>query len=215
MTLKEPRPLLRGFRMLSLTNPAFISIPNPQNQRVLHEAVVLELDGRRVVLEIAGLSAAPEGEVTLFAEVRGKFFQQGATVTVVRQASPLQIEFHTVGDPVSAEQRGSHRTSVIAMEIPVGIDKIAGCVLADVSPEGVGVICPKSLTVGTTVHVSLMCQGIHIDTPLRVQTVKILPSGKLRFGLFLADKRSPARAQLQKLAGLMQRLQLKRLSGAA
>lgn len=201
--------------MLSLIQPVFLAIPNPQNQRILHEGKVLELDGRRVVIEFADLATPPQGEVLLFADVRGKFHQQGATVTVVRQTAPLQIEFHTVGDPVSAESRGSHRTSVIAMNIPVRIDKIAGCLLADVSPEGVGVICPKSLTIGTTVHVSLQCQGIAIDCPLRVQTVKILPSGKLRFGLYLAEKRSPARVQLQNLAGLMQRLQLKRLSGAA
>jgi hypothetical protein len=42
-----------------------------------------------------------------------------------------------------------------------------------------------------------------------------MPSGKLRFGLFVPDRRSETRQQLQKLAAYMQRAQLKRMSGAA
>ncbi len=203
--------------MLSKSSPVYLAIPNAQNKRLLHEGRVLEIDARRVVIEFDDAIAPTAGsEVMLFAEVRGKFFQQGATVTQPRQDAPRPtIELHTVGDPVSAEQRGSYRTSVIAWKVPVKVDKLVGCMLADVSPEGVGIISPKPLTVGTTVNVGLDFEGHVITGPFRVQTAKILPTGAIRFGLFVSENRSPMRAQLQRLSGHVQRAQLKRISGAA
>ncbi len=203
--------------MLSKSSPVYLAIPNAQNKRLLHEGRVLEVDGRRVVIEFDDVITPPSGiEVLLFAEVRGKFFQQGATVTQQRQDMPrTTIEFHTVGDPVSAEQRGSYRTSVVAWKIPVNVDKFVGCQLADVSPEGIGIISPKPLAVGTTVTIGLDFDGHVIAGQFRVQTAKILPNGSIRFGLFVADGRSPIRDQLQRLSGHVQRAQLKRISGAA
>lgn len=203
--------------MLNKVSPAFLCLPNAQNKRVLHEGKVLDLDGRRVVIEFDDtLTAGSGAEVLLFAEIRGKFFQQGATITQQRQdAEKSTIEFHTVGDPVSAEQRGSFRTTVVTWRIPVRVDKLVGCTLADISPEGFGIICPKPLTIGTTVQASFDFDGHVISGPFRVQAVKMLPNGTMRFGLFATDGKSPARGQLQRLAGHAQRLQLKRLSGAA
>jgi hypothetical protein len=208
---------VRSNPVLSKTSPVHLSVPNAENKRVLYEGRVIDLDGQRVVAEFDQTLTLAEGsEVMLFAEVRGKFFQQGATVTQQRQDTPLTtIEFHTKGDPVSAEQRGSYRTSVVTSKVPVRIDRIAGCVLADISPEGVGVICPKPLTIGTTVDVAFDFEGQTIAGRLRVQSVKMLPNGSLRFGLFVAEKRDPLRARLATLASLAQRMQLRRLSGAA
>lgn len=203
--------------MLSKASPVYLSIPNEQNKRVLHEGRVVDLDGPRVVIEFDEALTPSDGmEVMLFAEVRGKFFQQGAKVTQERQDTPrTTIEFHTVGDPVSAEQRGSYRTSVVSWKIPVKVDRIANCSLADVSPEGVGVITPKPLTIGTTVEIAFDFDGHAISGKFRVQSVKILPNGSLRFGLHVPERRDPIRVQLQQLASHAQRVQLRRLSGAA
>lgn len=203
--------------MLSRATPVHLSIPNSQNKRVLHEGRVVDLDGRRVVIEFDdAITTTDAMEVMLFAEVRGKFFQQGATVTQVRQDTPLTtIEFHTVGDPVSAEQRGSYRTSVVSWKVPMKVDRLAGCTLADISPEGVGVITSKPLTIGTTVDIAFDFDGHAIAGKFRVQSVKILPSGALRFGLHVPERRDPMRVRLQQLASHAQRVQLRRLSGAA
>lgn len=203
--------------MLSKLSPVYLSVPNAQNQRILHEGRIIDLDGPRVVAEFDQVLTSAQGsEVMLFAEVRGKFFQQGATVTQQRQDTPVTtIEFQTQGEPVSAEQRGSYRTGVVTSKVPVRIDRIAGCMLADISPEGVGVICPKALTIGTTVEVGFDFEGQTIAGKLRVQSVKTLPNGSLRFGLFVAEKRDPLRARLAALANFAQRMQLRRLSGAA
>ncbi len=203
--------------MLSKSQPAFLSIPNAANKRILHEGRVSSLEGQQVTIEFEEQLAPSTGaEVMLFAEIKNKFFQQGAKiVSVTPEASKVVIVFETSGDPVSAEQRGSFRTSVVAWKVPVRVDSNVGCMLADVSPEGIGVITPKPLTVGTTVEVHLEIEGIKLSGQLRVQTAKILPNGKLRFGLFVPDRRSNMRPVLQKLNSFAQRVQLKRLSGAA
>ena len=203
--------------MLATNAAAFLAVPNEQNSRVLIEAKVILLDGTRCVLQFEQLPAVTaETDVTLYAEIRGKFFQQAARITTIPTVeSPTQVEFVTVGDPVSAEQRGSFRTTTVMLGLPVAIDKIVGCFLADVSPEGVGVITPKPLVIGTMVDVSVEVDGMKIEGKMKVQSAKILPSGKMRFGLFVVDKRSDARRTLQKIAGHAQRMQLKRLSGAA
>jgi hypothetical protein len=201
--------------VLSLNASAFLAIPDPQNKRVLHEGKVIKIDDTRVVLQLEQALTAELGDVTLFANKRGKFFQQAATLVSIGSAIPMTVELQTIGEPVSAEQRGSYRTCVISWCIPVHVNKLTNCQLADVSAEGIGVICPKPLTVGTMVDVALDVDGMKILGQLKVQTAKIMPSGKLRFGLFVPDRRSETRQQLQKLAAYMQRAQLKRMSGAA
>ena len=203
--------------MLTTNAAAFLAVPNERNSRVLIEGKVILIDGSRCVIQFDGLPAvAVEADVSLYAEIRGKFFQQAARVTAAPTAeSPLQIEFSTIGDAVSAEQRGSFRTTTVMLGLPVKIDRIAGCILADVSPEGVGVLTPKPLVIGTMVDVALEIEGMSVAGKMKVQSAKILPSGKMRFGLFVVDKRSEARRTLEKIAGQTQRMQLRRLSGAA
>ncbi|HEX8325684.1 MAG TPA: hypothetical protein VF595_17400 [Tepidisphaeraceae bacterium] len=203
--------------MFKMSMPGFLAIPNADNKRVLVEGRVRTLadGGCEIDFEhIAGL--APGTDVTLYAEVRGKFFQQAATVAdETFDNGCTTVRFTLVGEPVSAEQRGSFRTSAVMLNVPLGIDRITGCVLADVSPEGVGAICPKPLVVGSTVEVTLSVEGFAVTEKMKVQGAKMLPSGKQRFGLFIPGKTTASRRTLEKLASHLQRMQLRRLAGAA
>jgi hypothetical protein len=203
--------------MLKLNATAYLCVPNPDNERVLIEAQVTGMEMPQAVFSFVEVPVLEAGaEVVLFAEVRGKFFQQGGQVVsseIIEGKTLVRVQ--TMGEPVSAEQRGTYRVSAVTLNLGVKIGTLAGCVLADVSPEGVGVIVPKPLTVGSTVDVDIQVDAFRIAARFRVQGVKILPSGKLRFGLFLPDPRCDARRTLEKLAGHLQRTQLKRLSGAA
>ena len=203
--------------MFKTTAPAFLAVPNPQNKRVLVEGRTTAVEPAAVSIEFEHIAGLPPGEdVTLFAEVRGKFFQQGAKVGAETfENGHTTVAFELVGEPVSAEQRGSYRTSAVTLNVPIGVDRLAGCLLADVSPEGVGVITPKPLTVGAMVDVVLEVEPFRVTEKMKVQTAKLLPSGKMRFGLFVPGRGSPSRNTLQKLASHLQRVQLKRLSGAA
>ncbi|MDB5327770.1 MAG: hypothetical protein JWM57_3339 [Phycisphaerales bacterium] len=204
--------------MLKLNTAAFLAIPNENNKRVLSEGKVRAIEGvtscQLDFEQVAGLAVGTE--VTLFAETRGKFFQQGATVAGETFENGITtIAFALVGEPVSAEQRGSFRTTAVMLNLPVGVDRVAGCILADVSPEGVGVISPKPLVVGSTVDVNLQMEAFSVVEKMKVQGVKALPSGKLRFGLYIPGKNTPSRRTLEKMASHLQRVQLRRLAGAA
>ena len=203
--------------VLKTAAPAFLSVPNNHIKRVLIEGKVHSVDGPQCVIafdQVAGLAMGMD--VTLYADVRGKFFQQAAKVVSESAAEgSVLIVFETIGDPVSAEQRGSYRTITVLLDYPVQVDRIAGCTLADVSPEGVGIITPKPLTVGSLVDVNLQVENQTVTERMKVQGLKILPNGKMRFGLFIPSKSSPSRAKLQKIATYFQRVQLRRLSGAA
>ncbi|HEY1629553.1 MAG TPA: PilZ domain-containing protein, partial [Tepidisphaeraceae bacterium] len=166
------------------------------------------------------IALADGTNTSVFAEWLGRFFQQGIQIiadNVVAGAAPVattMIRFTRVGEPVSAESRGSYRVGVAAQQVYALVDE-QRCQVVDLSPEGCAVISVKPLTVGGMVDVSLTFEGVEVAGPMKVQTVKILRNGSQRFGLFATDKKSKTRASLQKLSSLMQRMQLKRFAGAA
>jgi hypothetical protein len=203
--------------MFKLSLSAFLAVPNEENKRVLTEGKVRSVENGKCQIEFEQVASPGVGtEVMLFAEAKGKFFQQAAVISAEQAENGLTtVSFDLVGEAVSAEQRGSFRTSAVTLNLPVAIDRLAGCVLADVSPEGMGVITPKPLTVGSTVDVSLTLDGFNIQDKMKVLCAKTLPSGKLRFGLYVPGKTSQSRRTLEKMAGHLQRVQLRRLSGAA
>jgi hypothetical protein len=135
------------------------------------------------------------------------------TVSAETAASTI-IRFTRIGEPISAESRGSYRVSIAAQELYAQVDNQRAHVV-DVSPEGCAVICAKPLTVGELVEVSLSFGEVQLAGSMKVQTVKELRNGTQRFGLFAPDKKSKIRGSLQKLSALMQRLQLQRFAGAA
>jgi hypothetical protein len=207
--------------MLSDGLPCLILIPNEQNTRVLIPGKVLELKGSDVMVELdESVSLKGGTHTSVFAEWLGRFFQQGITIsaddviTSAESAVSTIIRFKRVGEPISAESRGSYRVGVAAQELYALVDE-QRCHVVDISPEGCAVICAQPLTVGDVVNVSLSCEGVQIVGTMKVQTVKELRNGTLRFGLFAPDKKSKTRSSLQKLSALMQRMQLQRFAGAA
>ena len=207
--------------MLSDGLPCLILVPNEKNNRVLIPGKVLELKGGEVTVELEEpVSLKGGAHTSVFAEWLGRFFQQGITIaaddvtTSSESAATTIIRFTRVGEPISAESRGSYRVSIAAQELYAQVDEQRAHVV-DVSPEGCAVICAAPLVVGEMVEVSLAFADVQIAGSMKVQTVKQLRNGTQRFGLFAPDKKSKTRLSLQKLSALMQRLQLQRFAGAA
>ena len=203
--------------IFEITKPCFLLVATPSNKRLLKAGHVLELGSDNVVIEFEDLLLPPvEADTTLLAHVRGKFFQQAAKVLSHRpDAAKPTAEFQLIGEAVSAEQRGSYRISVINAEIHARVGRLTQCPVADVSPEGLSVICGQQLDIGSSVEVEFMAEGVIISGTFRVQSVKPLSPSRSRYGLFAPDKHGETRRSLEKLSGIMQRYQLKRLSGAA
>jgi hypothetical protein len=203
--------------MLTSGNPMFLMIPNASNSKELHPGTVLVADGKSYEAEFEEAITLAEGaDVNAYAEVRGKFFQQGAKVTAVREEGERKIYvFERVGEAVSAEQRQTYRVSSVTTGIVARIGKEERCPVVDVSPEGFGAIVTQRCEVGAMVTVLLRFWNEDLTATVRVQTCQARPDGKFRYGFLAPEKNSPARKALQKISATIQRAQLSRLSGAA
>ena len=202
--------------MLLVGNPVFLLIPSPSKKRVLHPGIVIESDSTHFVGQFEDAISPPlDSDVNAFCEVNGKFFQQGAAVSELRPGPGNVTAFHRVGEIVSAESRQTYRVSVASADFVARIGKRSPCAVIDISPEGFAAIVCDRLNLGSIVQVKLEAEGQTLDTPARIQTLKELPSGEFRYGFLVPQKNIAARKALQIISAQMQRLQLKRLRGAA
>jgi hypothetical protein len=196
----------------------FLLIPGKSKTRTLHPGKVIELDGSTYTAAFETCLTIDAGtEVVVYAEVNGKFFQQGAKVILVRQSEPTAIvAFTQVGEPVSAESRQTYRVSTVTSGICAKVDRERDCPLVDVSPEGFAIITAREYAIGSMANVEFSHETMKISTAARVQTVKALPGGKFRHGFLAGEKKSPARKSLEQISIAMQRQQLRRMRvGAA
>jgi len=202
--------------MLFVGNPVFLLIPSPSKKRILFPGAVIESCPTHFTGKFQDpIAPAVNSDVNAFCEVGGKFFQQGAVVTEIRPGLENVIVFRRNGEPVSAESRQTYRVSVISEGFTARVDKLRTCSVVDISSEGFAAIVTERLSLGSVVKIKLDCDGQTIESPARVQAVKDLPSGQFRYGLLIPRSNISARNALQKISAGMQRLQLKRLRGAA
>jgi len=203
--------------MLHNDQNMFLLLPGDSEKRVLQPGKVIESSAPSFSIAFDEPIELPVGLDTLaFCEVRGKFFQQGASLVEVREGGPASIYvFNRVGDPVSAEQRQTFRVSVAAAQIYAQLGKQKQCLVVDISPEGLAVIADAGLTLGSMQKISTSYEQNTILADARIQTIKILPSGKARYGLLIPSSDAVARKTLLKTSMDFQRRQLKRLAGAA
>ncbi len=185
-----------------------------KTRRVLHAGTVLECHPAAFVATFdPALALAVGAAVVAFAEVRGKFFQQGTIVADVRPGGTYALDRQ--GEPVSAEQRQTFRVSVALAGLTAQVGRDKGCPVVDVSPEGFGLIVPAPINLGTMVRVVLTHADGTLTTTARVQTAKPRPDGTTRLGFLAPDRHGDARRTLQAMTGTFQRQHLRRLAGAA
>lgn len=177
---------------------------------------VIESDATSFVAEFEETIAPPvDGDVNAYCEVRGKFFQQGAVVVEIRTSKPCVIVFRRSGESVSAENRQTYRVSLVTAEFVVDVDKESGCQVVDISPEGFAAIISRKLNLGSLVKIKLNGEGQTFEASARVQTVQERGGGKFRYGFLVPQDNAAARKKMQQISMETQRLQLKRLRGAA
>lgn len=200
--------LRNGFAM-------YLWIPSESTERILHPGKVKELDQETFVAEFEEVINVEAGaDVSIFAEVRDKFFQQSANVVLIRQTDPNPvIAFKKIGEPVNAESRSSFRVSTVTAGMLAKIDKEMRCHVVDISPEGFGAISDIDQKPGTIVSVFMVHEGQTLAGKARVQTARQRIDGKFRCGFFVLE---PAmRRTLEKMYSIAQRAQLRRLAGTA
>ena len=198
--------------MLAVGNAVHLLIPSTSKKRILYPGQVIESDPIRFVAKFEDPIAPPvDSDVNAFCEVNGKFFQQGAVVTEIRPGQENVIAFRRNGEPVSAESRQTYRVTVVSEGFTVRLDKLRGCSVVDISPEGFAAVVTDRLNLGSVMKIKLNCDDKTVESSARVQSVKDLPNGQFRHGLLVPRGNISARNELQKISADMQRLQLKRL----
>jgi hypothetical protein len=195
----------------------FLLSPSQSEKRVLLPGKVVESTAESFAITLEAPQQFTVGLETLaFCEIRGKFFQQGATLIEVRdQIQPVTFVFNRNGEPVSAEQRQTFRVSAALSEIYAQVGPLRRCQVADISPEGFAVIASPGFAAGILLPVSFTYENFSIKADARVQTIKVLSTGKVRYGLLVPKANVTARNTLQRLSVALQRTQLRRLSGVA
>lgn len=203
--------------MLKPNGPCFVTVLTPDNQRTLVGARVQQLDGDAAVLSVDdALDVRPSHEIVVFADIAGKLHEQPAKVEKVDAAPGQILRLRLIGPPTDCDLRASHRVSVASQNIPVVVGAQPNCTLADISPEGLAVITPAPLTIGSTVDIDLSLEGIYARGSLQVSSQTKLDGGKFRHGLRApGDRKTPIRRSLEALTNLMHRRQIQRLARAA
>jgi hypothetical protein len=203
--------------MLAGGTAMFLLIPSDSKERILHPGKVIESNAQEFLAEFEeSLELQPDADVVAFGEVAGKFYQQGAIVSEIRQGDPKPIiAFRRNGEPVSAENRQVYRVCVITSDIFARLAGEPKCQVADMSSVGLAVIAETDHQLGSMQQLDLSYQGQSISVKARVQTIKPLADGKFRYGLLIPEKTGNARQLLQQISMNIQRTQLRRLAGAA
>ena len=204
--------------LLGVGSDLFLMVPEQSvKRRHLHPGRVVDRRDGSFVAEFGEpVPLAVAGAAVAFGEDGGRFHQQGTVVTDLRpDAARPTYCFDRVGDPVSAEQRQAYRVTVALAGLTAEVGRDAACPVLDVSAEGMGVIAPRPLNLGSMTELHFAHDGDAVTTLARVQTVRERPDGTFRLGLLAPDRKGGARRSLQRLTSAFQRQQLRRMAGAA
>lgn len=183
--------------------------------------------------EAARINSESESDVLMFFHLNGTFVQQAASISGVTELTPVNVAsegesekmdvrsasekvivaLERRGEPVSAENRECFRLRNPSLDIDVNINGDANCALTDISQTGMAVICGTRYERGTILETYVHYEGLTVEGPARIQSVKELRTGRFRYGL-LGIERSMQR-NCASLAMAVQRKQLRRLAGRA
>ncbi len=200
----------------------FFRLSTTTRQRVLHPARVVESrEGLwRATLEEDDAPIAAATDVLIYYERDRRFTQQPARVESLERGVSGEriVEFRTTGSPATAESRQAYRVSTVIDGLTARVGKEDACPLLDVSATGFSVVATASYTIGRVVDATLRHAGTEFTGMACVLSAAPVGPRGMRYGLrYIDDKRpgSGLQAGLQKISSAAQRLQLRRLSGAA
>lgn len=201
--------------MLFRGNQMFLVLPSQTKERILHPGKVGECDLQTFVSEFEdSLNVSVGDEVIAYAELRGKFMQQGARIIEVRSSEPVSVmAFDRIGTPVSAESRELYRVCTVSSNMIGMVGKCDLGPVVDVSSAGFAMIAMGNYQIGSVVPVTVNFEGRTLSGTALVKTAKPRFDGKTRYG-FLAVEHT-ARKELEKMSMTIQRTQLRRMAGAA
>ncbi|MHC4428160.1 MAG: PilZ domain-containing protein [Planctomycetota bacterium] len=204
--------------MLASDTKVFLNIPRGSRMHLLHPALIKDAGKRGYTAELdeADVLLGPGQELFVYYYLRHKFVKQAARVDAVMQNEPtLVVGFQTTGEPMPAETRESFRVSTVMADLTATVGAEDECRLLDVSNTGFAVEATQRYELGQVVSVTLRYQGRQFSGKARVQSIRELDLGKVRYGLHAVEDRASGgdvRKGQQHISAAVEREQLRRLS---
>ena len=199
----------------------YLQIPDESEERILYPATVQEWNEN---IYTAGLQTDDPTleagqEVLIYYEIERELVKQGAHIEWVSETdSTTAFRFELTGDPVSAERRQCYRVSTMMAEVSATFGTEENCPVVDVSATGFAVVASQRYRTATVVDATVHYAGIASSGKGRIESVRELEPGRIRFGLHcISDKETGGTLQagLQKIWTSVQRQHLRRLKRAS
>ena len=198
----------------------FVQIPDESNERILHPALVEDVEGCSYTAQLkedeAPLKAGQN--VFIFYEFKGEFVRQPACASALSHIqSGINFAFQFTGEPVSAERRQCYRVSTVMAAVTATIGDEENCAVLDVSATGFAVIAAKQRNIGDVVDTIVRSGDENFSGQGRIESVRESNCGRFRYGLHCVDampKGEALRIGLQKISAAVQRQHLRRLARA-
>jgi hypothetical protein len=203
--------------MLKTESNIFFKIPDESTEIALHRAKILTIKENfyTAELEEEGLALEDGMDFFIYFELDRQFMRQAARIgSVIRAEPPIQVEFETIGDPASAENRQALRISSVGANLTATFGSEKNCQVVDISPTGFAVYATKNHEIDSTVDTTLHFEGEDFQGTVCIKAA-IPRKSEIRYGVFcIDDQKSGTGLQngLGKITMAIQRKQLSRVS---
>ena len=199
--------------------PVIIRLVDEPHDQVLYRGHVVHTDDDQLIAKLTGELGRVDPDAraeVFFRDAQQRFVGTWARLQRVESALPGAAVRLTVDDQGGyAERRRSYRVAVMNMPLFVTIDSTVGCQLLDISSQGLGLICPVKLKVGSLMPVTLDHEGCRTRGHMAVRWCRSRRDGRFRCGLQALGEVSELAAKLRALTMAVQRDQLQWLAGRA
>jgi hypothetical protein len=209
--------------MLSLDTEMFMKGSDSSSRGFLHGGKVVEVDRGSYTAQFAKDVVGCEvgQEVFVYYKRDREFMQQPVTIQEVTLAEGDEyaaVAFEPTGEAISAENRQCYRVSTAVTELTARLGDEVECQLLDVSVTGFAVMATKMHGIGATVDATLYFDGKEFPGKARIQSIREMEQGRVRYGLHGLRKSEGGGELLrgmETLSAAVQRIQLRRVAGVS
>lgn len=199
----------------------YLQIPDESEERILYPATVQEWNENSftAVLQTDDPALEAGQEVLIYYEIERELVKQEAHIEWVSKTDSTTVfRFELTGDPVSAERRQCYRVSTMMAGVSASFGGEENCPVLDLSATGFAVVAFRRYRTGNVVDATVHYAGIAFRGKGRIESVRELEPGRIRFGLHcISDKETGGTlgAGLEKMCASVQRQHLRRLNRAS
>ena len=202
--------------MLKTESIIFFNLPDESKEIALHRATILTVKENlyTAVFEEEDLILEDGLDLFIYFEMDRKFMRQAARVGSVVRPEKTLVEFETIGDPNSAENRQALRISTVGAELTATFGPNEKYQVVDISPTGFSVYATKNHEIGSQVDVILHFEGEEFQGTVQIMAA-IQRKNEFRYGVHCIDEATSGSSLnngLGKITMAIQRQQLARVS---